>query len=317
MILNRWKQCSVTLIGTDHIKNTISCQDVVAEASKNGVHVIALSDGAGSKKHSDIGATIAANTICDLMTCNFDGYYISLEEDTHKNSMLGKDIVSEISRKIKVKAKRMNADYSDFACTLLFYVIKDDDFITGHIGDGLIVELHNVYKDVVITASSMPENNGGPNVTYFITDSDANENFRISSGKLNQNFKAAILMSDGPEEVLYDQKFKDVNSYLANLVNLYDMKNKAEYKSILKNFLDDKIRNYTSDDMSMNILYKESISFRDIKKHPIYIADLEEVIRSKCRIKKTSSYNILFDDAYQDRLLTNSSLREVLDEYKN
>jgi len=56
VILQKWKQCGVAVQGKDHITANVVCQDNVASAFADGVYAIALSDGGGSRKFSQIGS---------------------------------------------------------------------------------------------------------------------------------------------------------------------------------------------------------------------------------------------------------------------
>ena len=49
MIFSKWKHSSSVVRGNDHVENNMPCQDNVAYKIKDGVRVMALSDGAGSK----------------------------------------------------------------------------------------------------------------------------------------------------------------------------------------------------------------------------------------------------------------------------
>lgn len=59
-------------IGQSHEKNKLPCQDDVFGILKNGVSVIALSDGCGSSELAETGARLTIETITNLMVEEFD-----------------------------------------------------------------------------------------------------------------------------------------------------------------------------------------------------------------------------------------------------
>ena len=96
MIIGHYKQCSLELIGKDHVQSGLPCQDKTAFAMKDGVRVIALADGAGSKKDSHLGAEITTNTVVKMLANNFDDYFTLLEDEPDRANVLGKEIIKEV-----------------------------------------------------------------------------------------------------------------------------------------------------------------------------------------------------------------------------
>ena len=56
MILTKWRQAQGLVIGADHVEAGLPCQDNVCYKSMTVSHVLAVSDGAGSKKYSPYGS---------------------------------------------------------------------------------------------------------------------------------------------------------------------------------------------------------------------------------------------------------------------
>ena len=79
MIVQKWKQCGVAVQGKDHISAGVVCQDNVATAAKHGVHAIALSDGGGSRKFSQIGSEFSTRAVCGLLVERFDEFYATMD----------------------------------------------------------------------------------------------------------------------------------------------------------------------------------------------------------------------------------------------
>ena len=300
MNISHYKQMNVELIGKDHVRGNLPCQDKTAYYQKNGVRVIALADGAGSKKDSHLGADIATNTVCKLLIDKFDEYFTLLEDEPSRKSNLGKIIVKEVYQNLNNLVTENKAiSIIEMSSTLLFVAMKGDRYIQGHIGDGLIGELLNGETGLEVRVRSYPENNGAPNITFFITDSDANDNFRITSGFIGSHIKGFVLMSDGPEEVLYDLENKTLNPYIKNLFTMYKGTQKDSYSETLLRFLDEQVSKYSYDDLSINFLYIENESIDYYKSlGQDYLAYLDMKISNGADVIRKSGYSYMIEDSF-------------------
>ena len=307
MIIGHYKQCSLELIGKDHVQSGLPCQDKTAFAMKDGVRVIALADGAGSKKDSHLGAEITTNIVVKMLANNFDDYFTLLEDEPDRANVLGKEIIKEVYKGLNKKVTDNQAiSIIEMSCTLLFVAQKGDKYIQGHIGDGLIGELITNESGMEVRIRSHPENNGAPNITFFITDSDANDNFRITSGFMPSNVKGIVLMSDGPEEVLFDPIKKTINQYIQNLFKMYKGNSFDEYYQILLRFLQEKVSEYSYDDLSMNFLYLENEPIEYYQKQgTAYMEYLKSKLTKGARVLQKAQYSYMIDDSVND---TTSSL---------
>ena len=310
MIIKHFKQCSLEVIGKDHVQSNLPCQDKTAYMQKDGVRVVVLSDGAGSKKNSDLGAEVTTKTVAEMVTKNFDDYFLMLENEPVRANKLAKEITKAVYQNLnKVANEQGNISIIEMSCTLLFVAMKEDKYIQGHIGDGLIGELITNEQGLGVKIRSYPENNGAPNITFFITDSDAVDNFRITSGFLPSNTKGFVLMSDGPEEVLFDPVKKTLNQYIINLFGMYKGTSFNSYKQTLERFLSEQISKYSYDDLSMNFLYMENEPIKWYKEKEGYINHLREKVDRGARVLQLSSYAFLIDDSYNEKYTNDTDKR--------
>ena len=302
MNISHFKQMNVEVIGKDHIQGNLPCQDKTYYHHQNGVRVIALADGAGSKKESHLGADIATKTVVNLLVKNFDTYFTMLEDEPTRNSNLGKIIVREVLRGLNTLIRENKAvSVNEMSSTLLFIAMKNDKYIQGHIGDGLIGEIINGKTGLEVRVRSHPENDGAPNVTFFLTDSDANDNFRITSGFIGTHTKGFVLMSDGPEEVLYDTENQTLNPYIRNLFQMYKGGSSNDYQQTLLRFLNEQVSKYSYDDLSLNFLYIENEPFEYYKKQGAsYIKYLKDKVTQGAKVIKKSGYSYMIDDSIQE-----------------
>ncbi len=303
MIIEKWKQSHTYVRGKDHIKLNIVCQDRTYYAKNEGVHVIALADGAGSKKISEIGAEIVTKTICELLVKNFFKFYMGFErrgkdeQQYHQGiKSLKKQILNALLDELYDYAKTHNIPLEELSSTLLFCALYKGKYIMGHIGDGVIGGLFEEDNIFSIRALSEPRNGGAPNITFFVTDNDALDNLRMESGEF-RNLRGLVLMSDGPAEVMY-HKNNGLNDNVIKIFENFNQKQPVEYNDILYHFLNEKISTFSSDDLSLNVLYLESLDTCD--NNP-YILDLLIDITAKDQIIFKSQYCVELDPTLKAR----------------
>ena len=141
MIIQKWKQCGTRAQGKDHINAGVVCQDNVAALSRGGVHAIALSDGGGSRKYSEVGSACSTAAACRLLTEKFDEYYDRLDEiDAAEEGKAAKLLLSLRLEILDVILGALRAEVTaektlrDFGCTLQFAAVKDGRYLVGHVG---------------------------------------------------------------------------------------------------------------------------------------------------------------------------------------
>ena len=71
---------SHSIKGKSHIRDNLPCQDKTYFID-NDIQVISLSDGAGSCKHSDLGAEIATKVCAEYISENFNDIYNDLDNE--------------------------------------------------------------------------------------------------------------------------------------------------------------------------------------------------------------------------------------------
>lgn len=184
------------------------CQDETLYITKENYSLIAVSDGAGSKRNSHIGAGKVLSAL-ERYFDRFDFSRMDSEEDVEKSKEAYKAISGEIKSDllylmksaIHTEAWRHDLPDNDYACTLVFVLCAGGSYITGHIGDGGIVSLKSDNMEVV----SLPENGEYKNVTFFVTDADAEEHFRVAAGRLETERKSFLVCTDGIGDLLFKE----------------------------------------------------------------------------------------------------------------
>ena len=299
MIYQKWKQCALAVQGVDHVHSSVPCQDSVANASGNGVHAIALSDGGGSRKFSHVGSAAATRAAAALMVEKFDDFYTRLgaisrdgEKAERRLTRLRLEILDAVLSEMRREVTAECTLY-DMGCTLQFAAVKDGRYIVGHVGDGVIAALYQRGISRTVEVLSHPENAGAPNVTFFVTDHDAKEHLRLSFGECRQ-LEGILMMSDGPEEVLYGA----ADGMHPNTMRLFDNfvgVRREDYAAALKKFLSGSVAGVSYDDLSLNLLYLETAEGARLS--DAYREELFEGIVSTEQVVRVSSYAYLLDSS--------------------
>jgi serine/threonine protein phosphatase PrpC len=245
----KWCVASATARGRGHIKHGVPCQDKVAEYVTNhssGVfYGVALADGAGSCKFSDKGAEFISNTILKKIQSEF--------KKTYDSKKLTEILTGYIEKELKLFSEKKKINMKDLSSTLLFVVMKNNKFIIGHIGDGVIGGLMNNGRIHVL---SEPENGEFHNSTYFTTSKNNKHRLRIKKGTVKEII-GFILMSDGTSESLYDHNEKKLTKANINIINWLTMGSKNEVDNALSKNLSNLIVKKTLDDCSIAIMRKK------------------------------------------------------------
>lgn len=241
-----WKFASCEVQGRGHIKNNVPCQDKTFLLEENGVCVIALSDGAGSARLSHFGAAAVTQMICKKLVQQFDDFFQSTDALNVKN-----DILESCEKTLKDEANKQQAEIDDLSCTLLFAAIKENKFLLGHVGDGVI----GYIKDDKIAVASVPYNGEFSNETVFVNSKLAVATMKLLKGEMG-SIKSFILMSDGTETSLYSKKQNFIANGALKMVAYTSAYEKNYATKILENILSKQISMRTSDDCSIAIVVK-------------------------------------------------------------
>lgn len=227
---DKWIINSAKTVGRLHLRENLPCQDSVASLQKNGVSVIALSDGCSSSPFSHYGSDTTVKALCNLFANNFDELYNSDDNIVRKKVVSA--IVEQLKLLIKTNAEMISAfkhtnpvHYEKFKsywpgfsqiekiypltlfdATVQFVAIKDDKIIAGRLGDGLIADIQNGTLRIL---SSEDKVGVESNATWYpSTVLIASENPNVNAWNNFEIFKDTsseygmfLIMCDGVAEV--------------------------------------------------------------------------------------------------------------------
>lgn len=253
--IKMWNKASYEIVGRAHIKSEMPCQDKTFVLEKNGVDVIALSDGAGSAKFSHFGAQVIVEEVAEFLVNNFE----NLANNSDGNEVK-KIIIENILEKLEKEAIRLSCSLDDLAGTAMFVAIKGDTSLIFHIGDGVI----GYFKGEEIKVASAPTNGEFINSTTFVTSKSALQNAKLIKTGV-ENIKGFVLMSDGTAESFYDRKEKGLSSVLKKIMDWNSSLSREEMSLALKNNFDNVIRENSTDDCSIAIATIRTVKIEQTK----------------------------------------------------
>lgn len=296
MIIERWKNSQAYVIGRYHIDNNLPCQDRTYYLEGKGVKVAALSDGAGSKVKSHLGAELVTKLTCELLVEKFTDFlllfeYEETDKERHNHNMLvlKETIINHLVEALKTLALKEEVNIKELSSTLLFFAMKDDHYIVGHIGDGVIATIKSENDMPFASIISEPENAEAANITYFVPDSNAVEHLRLSHGS-TKNLRFVLLSSDGASDLVFGKQGPDKNFYklYENFANTLP----GKYNQMIERFLKEILSKYSTDDLSLNLLMLEQFDTQK-QASPEYIRYLLSGIHSTEQITQKSAYCFL------------------------
>lgn len=243
--LARWTYAFGSTTGRSHERADLPCQDFVRAEACGVTVAIALADGAGSAKHSAVGARLSVASTIELLTKNFEDL---VADDT---SRAQHRILGVIRDRLGDEARRTGSGLDDFATTLLFVAVNGESYVAGHVGDGVIC----CERNGVLKVLSVPSRGEHANETVFVTSNGAAALLRLERGSL-QGVSSFALMSDGSAESLHKRADGTVAPAVRTMCGWLDTYPSRVVSNAISNNLRDVIRRETADDCSLGILHQ-------------------------------------------------------------
>jgi hypothetical protein len=304
-------------IGREHIEKNTPCQDSVAYGSHQGVQILAVADGAGSKKFSQYGSKIAVEQMIKILSSNFREVLQRMEKVGKKKTQFDQDqlFIKEWFQKTIVSemdtfAKSNQFTVNDMGCTLLFVAFNENHYVAGHIGDGLIASIHGVPGQEYTKLISEPE--GEANETFFVTMAKLAPHFRISSGSMDQ-IRGFFVTTDGLQDRIYQKKI-GLSSNLNTLIQAYFRKNNEQYKTFIDELIASRWTDL-NDDLSLVMVTRENQSLT--QENIPYLKDVLNIIKSKDQITKLSPYSYFLNSSKGYNQLDYVSTETLIEQLMN
>lgn len=193
-----WRIAAASVVGTSHEKTDQPCQDAhfctVAELGGERAAFLVVSDGAGSARHSDLGAEAA----CRFFSAQIRETPVPL--DQRELQAVSGVWLKALRTEIAELAEMKDAHPRDFACTLIFAILFENRTITGQIGDGAIV----IRDDDRWFCPHWPQHGEFANMTNFVTSPDAPDCLEVAM--LDSGMMDVAIFTDGIERMVLDHR---------------------------------------------------------------------------------------------------------------
>tara|TARA_R110002051_G_scaffold174602_2_gene244819 strand:+ start:9128 stop:9916 length:789 start_codon:yes stop_codon:yes gene_type:complete len=228
--------------GINHEKLGLKCQDYVHCFHYKDLSLISLSDGAGSYRHSALGAKLA----CEFTGNYFKDNYQSIFKK--KDTEIKNDFIKNLQKALFRSATKNNLAIRQLSSTLLFIVMYNEQYILGHIGDG-VIGLNHKNSPLVL---SKPKNAEYANQTFFTTSKNIKTHFELYKRDIDfENNSGFILMSDGTAKSLYDFSTNKFSLGVKKLFEWIKFLDEKEMKNLLYVNQKNVFRKKTIDDCSI------------------------------------------------------------------
>lgn len=218
---------SASIRGSLHKSLGLPCQDYSCARSAKNKLVAVVSDGAGSAKHSKVGAQIICNTLCDLLIkSNLE----TIKEDVvHAINVARKKLILH-----RYNHSKSPADLVNFSATLVGVFYYKNKGVFFHIGDGAGIAFQKEkYENFVI---SEPENGAFSCETYFYTMDDWKDCLRFTNF---ENANRVLLMTDGVTGFAFSNDFYKIRrNFLIPVIEYLENEPRKTYaETALRNTL--------------------------------------------------------------------------------
>lgn len=231
----RFRSGHAVAAGRSHLIKGVGCQDWAGHLNdRKNSSLLALADGVGLAEFGGEGARLAVDTAL-----------------AHADVTDLAELASLVHERIRRVAEHRGVEPKRFATTLLVARLTrvsngGVDVSTVHVGDGVIVGGSRTATSVI----SPPSRGEYANVTYSITASDWTDHAVLNRCRLAIG-EGVLLMSDGPEAVLYDKRTNSAAPACGDILGWATEVSAARFQSSLARSLREVVRPATTDDLSI------------------------------------------------------------------
>ena len=244
-----WKVAGASVTGFSHHADGTVCQDAHAiSTTKSGWLVGVLCDGAGSARCSDASAKLFSSEVVAQLLHRLDAVNGGeIQQRVVQNWV--EEFVQGVRNQLQSSKLQPAETLQDFHATLLGVVAGPSWGMFFHVGDGAGCAATS--NDLAKVIMSGPENGEYANETYFVTQDDWREHFRVTS--FDSQYDLIALMSDGVTPFalakgqlgLFPPFFEPLSRYLAEHT-------REEGERAIADILErDAIRSITGDDKTL------------------------------------------------------------------
>ncbi len=196
-----WKAACVSVRGSAHEAKGLPCQDAstaLAVGSGGETFVLAVSDGAGTARHAEVGSRLLVDGAVAIFTRLLADHPQPEEQVREWDRQDGMEFVKELRGLVEDAAEARGAVVHEFAATLLVAVVHPAASLFFQVGDGCWV----ASRFGVLGAVTWPAQGEFVGQTMFVTSGEASEHFQLEKMEGRPDFVAGL--SDGLERLALD-----------------------------------------------------------------------------------------------------------------
>lgn len=281
-----YKIFSLSNPGIKYARQGFSCQDSSGACTKNGAQIVIVADGhgAGDCFRSEIGASIAVDTVfCEALPLLYDNT-LSFSEQGIKNfkytlwqswrkavkkdwdSRLALGALGEnesryelVSEKYRLRYQNESEKYlyTAYGTTLIAAITIDKELLLLQVGDGSTVVL---FANGLFAMPIPPDDENFLNVTTSLSEENADKKIRyavLSLDRDSENYPVAVfLSSDGLDDCFptYQNEEYLYKFYRALIQTALDNGNEALFDELTDNALAEISAKGSHDDISLGIM---------------------------------------------------------------
>lgn len=255
-----WRIAAASVIGTSHAKTGLPCQDSarvrLVNTPQGPVLVSAVSDGAGSAAHSEMGSRAAVTTATYLIENYLEagGTVSAIDHETALSWL------AQIQSVISNLAIEAGTSVREFACTLMVAVVAFDVSVFLQVGDGAMVVREE--GDDGWSYVFWPQHGEYINSTNFVTSLDASEVMEFA--RPARRIESFSCFSDGIESLVLHYATKTVHDSFFNAMiepvraSSADGVDEALSESLVQYLSADRVCDRTDDDKSLVLATRHS-----------------------------------------------------------
>ncbi len=213
---DKWKCYGISVQGKGHMISNLPCQDfhkIEMLDADHGIGVAVVSDGAGSKKNSDIGSQFVCEKTVQHLKEAIEKLNWRADNFPTPNVWDGviRVIVQLIQNDLFEYERASQCSFDSLGATWMVMLFSPQKTYFAHIGDGRAGVLVKDGWKAVLT----PHKGKEANQTVFITNKVLEEGLRISGVPvpetivIDEPINAFVLMSDGCENGLWIKSRKE------------------------------------------------------------------------------------------------------------
>lgn len=289
-----WKSVSGYIIGRSHVSYDEPCQDRALHFKNGDLDGIVVSDGAGSCKYSEQGAIAVTNAIATISSNQFTEWY-----EAENTAELMEAYLAEVLHELQQQEE--GSALLDFSSTLLAVVVKGNQYLAAHVGDGVICQRIN--QDISVL--SHPENGRYANETYFVTMTPLRHHFRIYKGEMTKPHDFMV-MSDGAAISFYLNSKREME--LTNTTTLFEHLAENTAEDVQAEFPDflKLLQKNTQDDCAVAILVSHGAASNEVNDEAQQLSSCtvsKEDATGPQVVDENKQMIDPFDDNYEDQNL--------------